>query len=74
MLFCFNRKEVIQISDLQQVIIERADETCNDSISFKLVDGRKIFGISDIQKVKWFFEMIKKLLPQNIAYGGDLPS
>ena len=76
MCCCFSRKEVILISDLQQVIVEHdADEFDTFSVSFKLVDGRKVYGGYDSNiggQGKRVYKMIRNVLPQNIVFGGNL--
>ena len=72
---CCNKKEIIQISDLQKVIVESDDETNSFYVYFKLINGRSIHGCSNSNgngEGKRVFERIRNVLPQNIAFEGDL--
>ena len=82
---CFNKKTVIQINELQQIIIQ-TDYSTRYSINgahyfgfeiiFKLVDGREIKGLSGVidknNEGRKVFSMLRNAVPQNIAFGGNL--
>ena len=73
MCCCFNKKEILQINDVQQVIVQ-TDSTFE--IIFKLRDGREVKGLSGVTNIngegRKAFVIIRNALPQNIAFGGNL--
>ena len=85
MFFCFNKKEIIQVNSLQQVIVQ-TDYSTNYEINgvhynafeiiFKLNDGKEVKGFSGVidknGEGRRAFVLIRNALPQNIAFGGNL--
>ena len=82
---CFNKKTIIQINELQQVIVQTDYSTSYSifgatyngfEIIFKLVDGREIKGFSGVidrnDEGRKAFNLIKNALPHNISFGGNL--
>jgi len=85
MCFCLNKKVVIQINDVQQIIVQRDPfKTVQQGkvrysvfgVTFKLVDGREVVGFTKImnknKEGKSVFEFLRNSLPARIAYSGDL--
>ena len=85
MCFCCNKKETIQVNELQQVIVQ-TDYSTNYEINgvhynafeiiFKLNDGREVKGCSGVidknGEGRRAFVVMRNALPQNIAFGGNL--
>ena len=82
---CFNKKEILQIDDVQQVIVQTDHSTSYEingvsysafEIIFKLRDGREVKGLSGVidkdGEGRKAFAIIRNALPQNIAFGGNL--
>ena len=77
---CFNKKKIIQINEIQQVIVENyiPEDLLygNSRVIFKLVDGKEVKGLDIYDKDKKegrnVFFMIKNNLPQSIPFGGNL--
>ena len=72
--FCFTKKEIIQINDVQQVIVDTKNNLFN--VIFKLSNGREVYGCSKIYdkngKGKKAFEIIRNALPKRISFSGNL--
>ena len=85
MCCCFNKKEILQIDDVQQVIVQTDHSTSYEingvsysafEIIFKLRDGREVKGLHGVidkdGEGRKAFAIIRNALPQNIAFGGNL--
>jgi len=85
MCCCFSKKEILQINDVQQVIVQTDYSTTYQingvpysafEIIFKLRDGREVKGLSGVidknGEGRKAFVIIRNALPQNIAFGGNL--
>ena len=85
LFFCFSKKEILQINDLQQVVVQTDYSTTYEingvhydafEIIFKLHDGREVKGCSGVidknGEGRKAFNIIRNALPQNIAFGGNL--
>ena len=85
LFFCFSKKEIIKVNDLQQVIVQ-TDPTTNYEINgvhydsfeilFKLNNGREVKGCSGVidknGESRKAFNVIRSALPPNIPFGGNL--
>ena len=85
LFFCFSKKEIIEVNNLQQVIVQ-TDYSTNYEINgvhynafeiiFKLNDGREVKGCSGVidknGEGRRAFVVMRNALPQNIAFGGNL--
>ena len=78
--FCFNEKEVVQINDLDQVIIEKDEEGSFASsdvfkINFKLLNGRYAYVCRGINNKtgegRRAYNIIRNALPQRIGVIGS---
>ena len=85
MCFCFNKQEILQINDVQQLIVQTDPHTTYEingvqynafEVIFKLSDGREVVGCSGIidknGEGRRAFQIIRDSLPPKIGYGGNL--
>ena len=85
LFFCFSKKEILQVNDLQQVVVQTDYSTTYEingvhydafEIIFKLNDGREVKGCSGVidknGEGRKAFNIVRSALPQNIAFGGNL--
>ena len=85
MCFCFNKQEILQINDVQQLIAQTDPHTTYEKngvhynafkVIFKLSDGREVVGCSGIidknGEGRRAFQIIRESLPPKIGYGGNL--
>jgi len=85
MCFCFSKKEIVQINDLQQVTVQTDYSTHYEingvhydafEIIFRLSDGREVKGCSGIidknGEGRRAFQIIRNALPSRIVFGGNL--
>jgi hypothetical protein len=83
--FCFNKQEILQISDIQQVIVQtnyyvhykiNRQHFKSFNIIFKLFDGREVtgcYGIIDKNREgSRAFQILRNALPQRIDFDGNL--
>ena len=82
-LFCFNRKKEIQLNDVELIIVESYMESGEENdypyfrVKFKLRNGEEIEACkesNDHEEGREVFGALKKALPQNTRFGGDLTS
>ena len=85
MCFCFNKQEILQINDVQQLIVQTDPHTTYEingvqynafEVIFKLSDGREVVGCSGIidknGEGRRAFQIIRDSLPPKVGFGGNL--